>query len=73
MNFVMTTIEEESALTLDDVFLDLNVDQMNTILDLFFIKFSVDNDWDSNDTQMNECIVDNQDTLERVRDNFLQS
>ncbi len=73
MNFVMTTIEEDAAFVLDDVFLDLSTGQMNAILDLFFNKFGVDNDWDTNEDKMNKYLVKKQDELEEIRDLYIQS
>ena len=72
MNSIMS-IDEEAAYVLDDVFLDLSTGQMNAILDLFFNKFGVDNDWDTNDVQMNKYLVKKQDELEEIRDVYLQS
>lgn len=70
MNSIMT-IEEEAAYVLDDVFLDLSSGQMNAILDLFFNKFGVVNDWDSNEQQMNKYLVNKQDQLEEIRDIYI--
>ena len=72
MNSIMS-IDEEAAYVLDDVFLDLSTGQMNAILDLFFNKFGVDNDWDTNDEKMNKYLVKKQDALEEIRDVYLQS
>ena len=72
MNSIMS-VEEEAAFVLDDVFLDLTSGQMNAILDLFFNKFNVVNDWDSNEDQMNEHLVEQQDALEEIRDFYIQA
>jgi len=72
MNSIMS-LDEEAAYVLDDVFLDLSTGQMNVILDLFFNKFGVDNDWDTNENQMNKYLVKKQDELEEILDLYLRN
>jgi hypothetical protein len=67
------SLDEEAAYVLDDVFLDLSTGQMNVILDLFFNKFGVDNDWDTNENQMNKYLVKKQDELEEILDLYLRN
>lgn len=71
MNSIMS-VEEEAAFVFDDVFLHMSTGQMNAILDLFFSKFDVVNDWDTNEDQMNKYLVEKQDELEEVRDIYIQ-
>jgi hypothetical protein len=67
------TVEEDAAYVLDDVFLNMNSIQMNAVLSKFFSKFEVLNDWDTNENEMNNYLINKQDDLEDIRDSYLNS
>lgn len=69
------TLQEETALVLDDVFIGVETEMMNVILDKFFQSHNIymfdlsDNEeWSD---KMNELVIEEQDELEEVRDHVM--